>query len=697
VELAKFHIYKPGEAKLDLDSGFFYLLEARRLNEKLQSAKWQNEIESMVVIGLMERGETEKARLLFSDLISDFRKKGYKEAEAALRLKFGIWLSTNEKNYPELLQNYNQALAIYRETKNEEREDQVLLAIASIHINEGKLDLSEAELNEILKRYKAIKYQKLHYTYNLLSNISRLKGDFNKGLHYAIMCVESMENTQDTLAAPTFYGDLATIYSEVGNREKAIEYYTKSLNQWKAQGLANFAMYNTAGFIVKDLIAQKNVVEALALMQNLTNQIPPLTKLQKGCVAQTLAYCYEAMEDYKEAEKFYLESIDWYDKTGNNFETTQRAQFDVGRFYINRKQFSKAGVYLKKALSFLPQKNELTTIKDVHLMLFQVDSAEGNFLSAINHFRKHKQLNDSIFNEAKSRQIEELQIRYETEKKEKDIRLLNNRSSAQQMTLNFTFFGVGLLLIIIFLLYYQYKIKQRNNKEIGKKNNVLQQLVEEKEWLLKEIHHRVKNNLQIVISLLNTQSKYVDSEEAKDAILESSHRMQAISLIHQKLYQLENTTSVNMPTYITELAAYLETSFNAGKNLHFNLQVESIDLDVAQAIPVGLILNEAITNAIKYAFIDRTNGTISIKMQHGGNSYVMLEVHDNGIGLPDEISKNSAGTMGMRLMKGLVKQLEGKLSIENQQGVRIRVEFKTATVMKTISIEGLSIQQQTLS
>ncbi len=218
-------------------------------------------------------------------------------------------------------------------------------------------------------------------------------------------------------------------------------------------------------------------------------------------------------------------------------------------------------------------------------------------------------------------------------------------------------------------------------KQLTEKNSLL----EEKEWLVKEIHHRVKNNLQIVISLLSTQSKYLDNEEAVAAISESRHRMQAMSLIHQKLYQSENTTSVNMQTYITELSDYLKTSFNNGKEINFLSNVDEILLDISQAIPIGLILNEVITNAIKYAFEGREAGNIQIKMLCIDGSKILLEIKDNGVGLPDDFNIQISDSMGMRLMKGLVKQINGNLFIANDSGVKLVIDFKAENTLKNLT------------
>ncbi|MBO9204831.1 MULTISPECIES: tetratricopeptide repeat-containing sensor histidine kinase [Niastella] len=685
VELGKFHIYKPGEAKSDLDSAFFYLEDAKKLNKNLKSEKWDFEIESVIAIGTMEKGEDQQGHALVADLINRFRKKGdneAKEAEAALRFKFGIWLSTKVKNYPEVLDNYNQAMALYKETKNQEQEIRVLKETAIIHLNQGNLDLAEIELEDVIRRYKMINYKRLHYAYDLLSAVNRLKGNLNKALDYSLKSLESMENTHDTVLAANFYASLGRVNLEIGNRQKGMEWYKKAVEKWRSQGFPSFAMFYAAGVIVQELISQVKPKDGLRFIFTLSRDVPPLTQIQKGCIAQNLAYCYEALGNYREAEKLYLEMMRWYKQTGNDLEATQRAPYDIGKFYLHQKQFTKAGYYLRSALAFDPQKNELAIIKDIHLMLFAVDSAEGHFLSAIDHFRQHKLLNDSIFNEKKSRQIEELQIKYETVKKEQDIRLLQNINNSQQISLHeadtvkkLTFLGLALLLVILFLLNYQYQVKKRNNKEIKEKNSALQQLVKEKEWLVKEIHHRVKNNLQLIISLFNAQSEFLDNPSAIEAINKARERMQSIALIHQKLYLPNQENLINVASYLTDMISHLKSSLANVAHIAFNLDINNINLDVSQGVPVGLILNEAITNSIKHAFPENRKGTIFVSLKDEGENLV-LTIKDNGIGFATQCETSECASLGIQLIKLFSEQLEGALSIQNDQGAEISLSFK---------------------
>ena len=224
--------------------------------------------------------------------------------------------------------------------------------------------------------------------------------------------------------------------------------------------------------------------------------------------------------------------------------------------------------------------------------------------------------------------------------------------------------------------------------EINQKNESLQRLVREKdhlliekEWLLKEIHHRVKNNFHIVASLLEIQSSYLKNKEALSAIKDSQHRIHSMSIIHQKLYQSETLSTIHMPDYIYELVEYLRESYSIRENIGFSLQIENIELNHASAITLGLILNEAITNAIKYAFTKTHDKRICISLSHISDSQILLSIADNGRGLPVDFGSKIGASMGMELLRGLTDDLGGSLSIEANEGTHIKVifDYKRAT------------------
>lgn len=251
-------------------------------------------------------------------------------------------------------------------------------------------------------------------------------------------------------------------------------------------------------------------------------------------------------------------------------------------------------------------------------------------------------------------------------------------------TRNAVLSSVVLVMVLAGLIYRCYsigfkcnKLLQQQQSEMDRQNERLKKFTCENEWLLKEIHHRVKNNLQIVISLLNAQSAYLENEDALNAIRNSQHRMHALSLIHRRLYQTEEVGTIEISAYIHELADYLNECLNLGRDIAINIDAQPLQLAASQAVPLGLILNEAITNSIKYAFNDTKNGRIDIVLEPADDGRHQLCIADNGRGLPQAFDPYDTGSLGMSLMLGLSQQLEGDFYLENENGLRLCVTFRS--------------------
>jgi len=245
-----------------------------------------------------------------------------------------------------------------------------------------------------------------------------------------------------------------------------------------------------------------------------------------------------------------------------------------------------------------------------------------------------------------------------------------------------------LISLIAFLIYRSYRNKQKSNRMIMQKNEALQRLVKEKEWLLKEVHHRVKNNLHTVICLLESQAHYLDNDALK-AIETSQHRIYAMSMIHQKIYQSEDIKTIDMANYLPEFIGYLRESFGCLAHIQFHLAIDPVKMSVAQAIPVALIVNEAVTNSIKYAFPGKRRGEISVVLRQEGER-IVLSVADNGIGINKELREAGFNSLGIELMKGLSQEIKGEITIETAKGTWIRVVFKKDRLVEMQPVAELS-------
>jgi PAS domain S-box-containing protein len=217
-------------------------------------------------------------------------------------------------------------------------------------------------------------------------------------------------------------------------------------------------------------------------------------------------------------------------------------------------------------------------------------------------------------------------------------------------------------------------VKKKYEKDILKS-------LKEKEVLLKEVHHRVKNNLQIISSILNLQSSYIDDEKVLTILEESRHRIRSMAIIHENLYQTTNFSSINFKNYSRELVRNLISSYQYNSNLDLTLveDVELVELSLDQAIPCGLIINELITNSMKYAFQNtnqnQSKGSIFLELKEKNNR-ISLIVGDNGVGLPKNFDIKNSETLGLQLVITLVEQLDGDIKIENIHGIKYFINFE---------------------
>ncbi|OGF27218.1 hypothetical protein A2331_03545 [Candidatus Falkowbacteria bacterium RIFOXYB2_FULL_34_18] len=210
--------------------------------------------------------------------------------------------------------------------------------------------------------------------------------------------------------------------------------------------------------------------------------------------------------------------------------------------------------------------------------------------------------------------------------------------------------------------------KKENQKKI-------QDNLEEKEALLKELHHRVKNNMQIIYSLLNTQVSKIKDEEALEIIKESKNQIKSMLLIHESLYQSNNLAGINLKEYIEDLADNLFVAYGTDRDLvHYDIKINSAELNIEKAIPCALIINELISNCLKHAFPGKRKGNIEIKLSSVGRGYE-LEICDDGIGLDCEPNLEDIKSIGLDLVSTLTKQLGGILDIISSGGTKIKISF----------------------
>ncbi|MGL6282783.1 MAG: histidine kinase dimerization/phosphoacceptor domain -containing protein, partial [Microcoleaceae cyanobacterium] len=214
----------------------------------------------------------------------------------------------------------------------------------------------------------------------------------------------------------------------------------------------------------------------------------------------------------------------------------------------------------------------------------------------------------------------------------------------------------------------------------------LKNLLREKEYLLKEIHHRVKNNLQIISSLLKLQSRHIEDPKALAMFKDSRNRVISMALLHERLYRSNDLAQIDAHEYISSLVKHLKNSFGSQQqNITITTDIDHIFLNVDIALPCGLIVSELVSNALKYAFPHAEQGNISLSLREDENMCI-LQVQDNGIGLPPNVESKKQQSLGLQLVNNLSEQLQGQLLVENQAGVLYRLIFCLTNHSKTAQI-----------
>jgi two-component sensor histidine kinase len=336
-----------------------------------------------------------------------------------------------------------------------------------------------------------------------------------------------------------------------------------------------------------------------------------------------------------------------------------------------------AGKYLDSSMVLCKNLDTKVPLKDYYMGRQLLDSATGNWKDAYHHYKEYTVIKDSTFNKENLQKMIMSQMQYEADKKDaiarseqekKDVRA-QEEIKRQRYIRNSAFAVLGIALLFSIMVY-----RQRN--KIAREKKRSDQLVVDKEILIKEVHHRVKNNLEVVSSLLALQSSQINDLNTKEAMLEGQNRVHSIGIVHQKLYQGENLGAIEMKDYFINLSESILDSFGAEGRVNIEFAMEKLDVDIDTAVPLGLIVNELLTNTLKYAFPNNQQGSVCIKLEKQTDG-LRLEVSDNGVGK----SGVTHGTgFGGQLISLLTRQLNGSVKEEIKNGTRILFDFKLEKV-----------------
>lgn len=247
-----------------------------------------------------------------------------------------------------------------------------------------------------------------------------------------------------------------------------------------------------------------------------------------------------------------------------------------------------------------------------------------------------------------------------------------------------SWFIISAILVIGGLLWYIIRIRTRRSVEqralleaqVRERTLEISRQNEEKTVMLKEIHHRVKNNLQVISSLLNLQAEGIEDRHVLALFEDCRHRVNSMALIHEKMYQSKTLVNIDIGNYIDELIGSLIDAYDSNKTIHLHTDIENHLFRIDTIVPMGLILNEIVSNALKYAFEDRTEGNLKVQLKKTGTNEFSLDVSDDGNGIPEKINFETADSLGMQLIQMLSGQISGKVQLFRENGTRYHIDFK---------------------
>lgn len=573
----------------------------------------------------------------------------------------------------------DQAAAIREYASLPEKQLKLKYMYGSLAERQNKLDTATIIFQEIVASQSSSISDSitLANTYYDLGNLMRLKGNTEPAINYLIKSKELFGALKDQSSIAASNVVLGIIYKNSGLYDDAVRYYQDAYEVFEGMDHRN----NMASIILNIAnvrTRQKEFDKAISMYEKALeiSQGEDEEDNLKGYVYGNLSNLYSQLKNFQLAYEYALQSYELRKSIAPPYEQIN-SLIGLASSCNQLNRQSEALNYLTEAESILDKTEGLL---DSRLKLtktrYVIELDMGRVSAASESMRRYISLSDSLRKVELEKQALELNTKYETEIKEQEITLLNTENELQATRLRSTQRQVwGLILgfvIVGSLLFFVYRLLQKTKSQ----NEIIQSALAEKDILLREIHHRVKNNLQFISSLLGLQTEHIDDPTALDALQEGQDRVQSMALIHQNLYQEDNLTGVEVKDYFIKLIRNLFDSYNIRPGqVALDLDIEALNLDVDTVIPIGLIVNELVSNSLKYAFPDQRKGKISVDLCER-NERLVLSVADDGVGMDAQSQLSLGESFGYRLIEVFKDQLQASLDIEVESGTNITMHIK---------------------
>jgi len=611
--------------------------------------------------------------------------------------------------------------------------------MANIYTRIGEKERAFTILNESFKLIENhnVQYLRAETQYYLAKNYMAY-GQFIKAYEHILNSLELYDDEGDYLGLAKGYIIIAQIFYNIGDNERCLEYAKKAENLAKLknddyyyvltlhyQGMvyARMEKFELASDIYRRCIEKKDVdpiqyARTVMLISKLQIGIgiidPALSHAKRALelseknedlnliatINTDIGYMYKLKGDFEQALIYNKKALD-IRKLSKQSALVSSSLRNIGLLYLDNKNYSEAKKYLQEALKIGRENGKHEVELAANLYLGRLYEETNDIKSALKYTKIYSSLKDSLNSYFIGARMVNLERKYDLARKEDENEILRQQNKISDLELSkqhgirrATIATGILLIIVIMMLYFLYRMKRKHAEsleakvarrtkdlttEIEERRKVdenLMGLLQEKEILLQEVHHRVKNNMQVISSMIGMQLKMIDNSEFKKIFTQTQSRVRSLSLIHEKMYQSKNLADIDMKAYVETLVFGLFKNYNIDRSLiKLELDVDEISMNVNLAIPCGQIINELVTNILNHAFPAERSGEVYIALRFEAGEYY-LEVADTGVGMKKDFDFAMHETLGMVLINALSNQLHAEVIIDLEIGTRIILKFK---------------------
>ncbi|WAC13706.1 tetratricopeptide repeat-containing sensor histidine kinase [Dyadobacter pollutisoli] len=506
-------------------------------------------------------------------------------------------------------------------------------------------------------------------------------GSHSEAMKSAIAALANAEKWKMTSEIPDIYAVIGNLHKEKANYKMAFQAVDKGMQAARIAKDTTSIIYMTRlkAMFTQGLGSQENDTAMIHRSLNMHLEGLKIAESSPRFERSRVAYynnIAQVLVKRKETDQafFYVKKGIKLAKKYNQLISLTYSYTWLSQIYLQRQDIERSKKYLFKALRITQELKNPFREMEVNRYLYQALEQTNNYKATLAAYTRYIEIRDSLRVLDNVRQIGELQVQYEAEKKDQQIAALGAINNVKTREISWITIGLGLFLILSLFMIFQYRIIARSNRILEENNGKINEQSDQMRLLMKELHHRVKNNLQIVSNLLSLQSNRLTDEDARQSIRTGQQRIEAMSLIHKSLYNQDNVNMVDMREYLTNLVESVMQSFGLSEErFRLILQVDVDELDIDMAMPLGLIVNEWITNSFKHAYQHVTNPELSLKLEM--NDAIQLEIRDNGNGMDMKLWDRPGGSFGIKLIKVLSRQLDGQCRVAVDAGTSFTLEI----------------------